>query len=74
MSFFGYEKNHKMCEDIIGEFEFKHHHPGPGYYTFAPRFYQWAQNPKVAEKEKEVQLTDPYDPKKPPESMSEWSK
>lgn len=72
MSYFEFPENHKMCENIIGEFEFKHH-PGPGYYTFAPRFYQWSQEPKVANENQE-RLIEPYDLNNLPGSMSEWSK
>ena len=61
MKYFEYDKNHKLCEDIIGEFKFEHHYPGPGYYTFAPRFYEWAHNPKVAMSDNEVKTTEPYD-------------
>ena len=41
MKYFDFPENKSMCEGIIGPFEFKHHYPGPGYYTFAPRFYEW---------------------------------
>lgn len=62
-----------MCEEIIGRFEFKHW-DGPGYYTFAPRFYSWSQNPKVAEQKHQEHLIDPYDPQNPPNQLSDWSK
>ena len=42
-----------MCKDIIGPFKFGHLSPGPGYYTFAPRFYNWDKAPRVAENEAE---------------------
>ena len=73
MSYFDFEKNKKICSDIIGPFEFKHHYPGPGYYTFAPRFYSWHQNPKVAEKDSQVDLIQPFDLNNLPKGMSEWS-
>ena len=31
-------------QKMIGDFTFKHH-DGPGFYTFAPRFYNWSQAP-----------------------------
>ena len=73
MKYFEFEENHKMCEDIIGKFEFKNNHPGPGYYTFAPRFYQWHQNPKVGENDKQIKVYEPYDVKNLPDSLSDWS-
>jgi len=56
MKYFDFETNLNMMKGIIGDFKFAHHYPGPGYYTFAPRFYSWNQNPKVATKDHEVKL------------------
>ena len=73
MKYFEFPENHKMCEGIIGPFEFKHW-DGPGYYTFAPRFYCWSQTPKVAESKDQEHLIDPYDVKNLPDNLSDWSK
>lgn len=56
MKYFDFEENKTLCANIIGPFTFKHFYPGPGYYTFAPRFYRWSKNPKAAEKESDVHL------------------
>lgn len=74
MKYFDFEVNKALCSNIIGPFTFKHHHPGPGYYTFAPRFYRWNKNPKAAEKDSDVHLIEPFDLKNLPNNMSEWSK
>ena len=51
MKYFDYPENKSMCEKFIGPFQFKHRNEGPGYFTFAPRFYSWNINPKAATKD-----------------------
>ena len=58
----------------MGKFEFKPPRPGPDYYTFAPRFYNWELTPKVAGHDKQVHLLDAYDPNNLPEGTPAWSR
>lgn len=56
---FEFPENMSLVREVIGDFEFKHH-PGPGFYTFAPRFYRWASHPTVATAS-QSQTVLPYD-------------
>ena len=56
---FEFPENFSMVQDMIGDFKFTHH-PGPGFYTFAPRFYRWASHPTVA-KASQSQTVLPFD-------------
>ena len=44
---------------MIGNFGFKHF-DGPGFFTFAPRFYRWASHPTTV-KASQSQTVCPYD-------------
>lgn len=58
---FTFPKNEKMMRGLVGAFEFKHF-SGPGFYTFAPRFHQWAQNPTSVAPRRSVTVA-PFDTK-----------
>ena len=56
---FDFPENFALVKEVIGDFEFKHH-PGPGFYTFAPRFYRWASHPTTVTAT-QSQTVLPYD-------------
>lgn len=51
-----------MCKGLIGDFKFGHYYEGPGYYTFAPRFYYWSLNPYDLQNYNQTYTTPPYNP------------
>lgn len=65
---FEFPENFSLVKELIGDFEFKHH-PGPGFYTFAPRFYRWASHPTMA-KADQSQTVLPFDVKDLPSNVT----
>jgi hypothetical protein len=60
-------ENMSNCQELIGPFEFKHH-DGPGFYTFAPRFFKWSSDPTFDTPANKTNTVDPYDVKNLPTS------
>jgi hypothetical protein len=73
MQLFTLSRNMEFMKNMIGKFQFKHH-DGPGFFTFAPRFFQDSTEPTNPAPSKDVHTVPPFDPERPPESLSGFAR